>query len=99
MNNYILAHQIEKSEVLPCVRNLLSFTSDLTEGPRLVTLHLSYRTSHNFVVKRCHKNVRMTSVLFKMTDVNVGYLKVNIDLLKRCSPKVCKKKHPTFVCR
>ena len=34
---YIFAHQIEKSDVLPWVRNLLSYPSDLTKGPRLVT--------------------------------------------------------------
>ena len=70
---------MEKSVVLPCVRNLLSYTSYLTQGPRLVWL---YRTSRNFVVKRRHKNVRMMSVLIKMADVNVGYLKVKMDLLK-----------------
>ena len=48
--------------------------------------------SRKFVVKRRHINVRMTSALFKMVDVNVGNLKVNMDLLKRWHPKVCKKK-------
>ena len=37
----------------------------------------------------------MTSVLFKMADINVGYLNVKMDLLKRWQPKVCKKKNPT----
>ena len=37
--------------------------------------------SHNFVVKQCHKNVRMTSVLFKMADINVGYLKIKMQSL------------------
>ena len=86
----LLAHQIEKSDVLPFVRNLLSYTSYLTQGPRLVTQHWLYRTSHNFVVKRRHKKVRMTSVL--------GYLKVKMDLLKRWHPKVCMKKNPTCDC-
>ena len=32
---HFLAHQIENSDVLPCVRNLLSYTSYLTRGPHL----------------------------------------------------------------
>ena len=34
----------------------------------------------------------MMSVLFKMADVNAGYLKVKLDLLKCWHPKVCKIK-------
>ena len=34
---FFFAHQIEKSDILPCVRNVLSYTSYLTQGPRLVT--------------------------------------------------------------
>ena len=94
----LLASQIEKSDVLPCVRNLLSYTSNLTQGLCLVTSHWLYRTSQNFLVKQRHKNVRMTSVLIKMEDVKVGYLKVKMDLFKRWHPKVCKKKNPTCVC-
>ena len=45
----------------------------ITQGLRLVTLHWLYWTSRNFVVKRCHNNVRMTSVFFKMADVNAEY--------------------------
>ena len=70
-----LAPQIEKFDVLPCVRNLLFYASYLTYDSCLVTKHWLYRTSRNFVVKRRHKNVRMTSVLIKMADVNVGYFK------------------------
>ena len=33
-----------------------------------------------------------------MGDVNVGYLKVKMDLLKDWHPKVCKKKKSTCVC-
>ena len=89
-----LTHQIQKSDVLPWVRNLLPNPSDLTQGPRhLVTYHWLYRTSRNFVFKQCHKNVRMTSVLFKMADVNAGYL-----LFKALAAKVSKKKNPTCVC-
>ena len=40
----------------------------------------------------------MTPVLFKMADVNVGHLKVKVDLVKRWHPKVCKKRNPTYVC-
>ena len=40
----------------------------------------------------------MTSVLIKTADINVGYLKVKVDLLKRWHPKVCKKKSPTCIC-
>ena len=58
----ILAHQIEKSNVLPCVRNPLSYTTYLAQGPRLVTSHWLYRKSRNLVVQRRHKNVRMMSV-------------------------------------
>ena len=36
--------------------------------------------------------------LIKMADVNVGYLKVKMDLLKRWHPKECKEKNPTCVC-
>ena len=44
------------------------------------------------------KNIRMTSVLFKMADVNAGYLKVKLDILfKALAAKVCKKKYPTCV--
>ena len=32
-----LAHRIEKSDVLPWIRNLLSYPSDITQGPLLVT--------------------------------------------------------------
>ena len=39
----------------------------------------------------------MASVLFKMADVNVGYSKVKMDLLKRWHSKVCTKKNPTCV--
>ena len=31
-------------------------------------------------------------------DINVEYLKVKMDLLKRWNPKVCKKINPTCVC-
>ena len=49
----------------------------------------------SFLVKRRLKNFRMTSVLIKMAHVNVGYLKVKMDLLKHWHwhPKVCKKKN------
>ena len=57
-----------------------------------------YRTSDYVVVKRHHKNVRMTSVLFKMAYVNAGYFKVKLNLFERSHPKVCKKKNPTLVC-
>ena len=40
----------------------------------------------------------MSSVLIKMADINIGFLKVKFDLLKRWHPKVCKKKNPTWVC-
>ena len=67
---FFLARHTEKSDVLLWVRNLLSHPSDLSQGPwLLVSLHWLYRTSRNFVVKRRHKNVRMTSYLFKMADV------------------------------
>ena len=39
----------------------------------------------------------MTSDLIKMADVNFGYLKVKMYLLKHWHPKVCKKKNPTCV--
>ena len=48
--------------------------------------------SRYMVVKRCHKNVRVTSVLFKMSDVNAGYLKLKLDLLKRWLPKYARKR-------
>ena len=48
--------------------------------------------SQNFVFKRCHKNVRLTSVLFKMVDVNAGYFKVKLDLLNRWHPKYARKR-------
>ena len=50
------------------------------------------RTSRNFVVKRRYKNARMTSVLFKMADVNVGYFKGNLDLLKHLHLKYARKR-------
>ena len=34
----------------------------------------------------------MTSVLFKMTDINAGYLKVKLDLLKSWHPKYARKR-------
>ena len=34
-----------------------------------------YRMSPNFVLKQGHKNVRMTSVLFKMVGVHTGNLR------------------------
>ena len=34
---FFLARQIEKSDVLPCVKILLSYTNYLTQGQRLVT--------------------------------------------------------------
>ena len=37
------------------------------------------------------QNVRMTPVLFKMMDVNAGYLKLKLDLLKRWHPKYARK--------
>ena len=40
-----------------------------------LTFNWLYRTSHNFIVKWRHKNIRMMSVLFKMADINVGVLK------------------------
>ena len=70
----------------------MSDSYNLTEGPRLVTEHWLYRTPHYFVVKRCHKNVRMTSVSFKMADLNAGYLKVKLDLLKRWHLKYATKR-------
>ena len=87
-HRHILAHQIEKSDVLPCIRSLLSTSCYLTSN-------WLYRTSRNFVDKRRHKNLRMTSVLIKMADVNV---RTKMDLLKRWHPKVCKKKNITWVC-
>ena len=43
---------------------------------------------HLIIVKRRHKNVRMMSVLFKMADVNVGYLKVTkIDVYETLCPQ------------
>ena len=44
--------------------------------------------SGNFVVKRRHKNVRMTSVLFKMANAKVGYLKVKLNLLKESNMRL-----------
>ena len=67
---------------------MLSYPSDLTQGPRLVTLHWLYRTSRNFVVKRSQKKVRMTSVVFKMADVNARYLRS----LKRWHQKDSRKR-------
>ena len=40
------------------------------------------------------KNVRMTSVLFKMVDANAGYLKVKLDLFKHLHPKFERKRIP-----
>ena len=90
MGKVILVHQIEKSDVLPWVRNLLSYTRYLTQGPYLVIQHWLYRTSQNFVIKRRYKNVRMMSVLFKMANVNAGYM--YLDLLKLCHPKYARKR-------
>ena len=49
-------------------------------------------TSQNFVVKRHHKNVRMMSVVIKMVDINVGNLKVKMDLLKCWHPQYARKR-------
>ena len=66
-----LANLIQTSEVLPCVRHLLSNTSYLTQ---VLLLNVGCIGSHAL---SDFKNVRMmTSVLFKMADVNSGYLKV-----------------------
>ena len=40
-------------------------------------------------------NIISSSFLFKMADLNAGYLKLKLDAL---APKVCKKKNPTCVC-
>ena len=37
-------------------------------------------------------DVTKTSVLFKMADVNAGYLKVKLDLLNRWHPKYARKR-------
>ena len=59
----------------------------------VLLLNISFdRTSRNFVVKRRYKNARMTSVLFKMADVNVGYFKVNLHLLKHLHLKYARKR-------
>ena len=65
---------------------------------QVLLLNIGCIGPRNFIVKRRHKNVRMTSVLIKIADVIIGYLKVKMDLLKRWHPKVCKKKNPTCVC-
>ena len=85
-----LAYQREKSDVLPWIRNLVAYLGDLLQGI-LVTQHWLYSTSCNFVAKQRHKNVRMTSVLFKMADVHARYLKVKLDLIKRWHPKYARK--------
>ena len=42
----------------------------------------------------------MTSVLFKMAVINAGYLKVKLDLLKRCHPKYARNRiQHAFVAR
>ena len=70
----------------------------LHRSPRLVTKYWLYRTSRNFVVKRRHKNVNMTSALIKMADINVRYFKVKMDFIKCWYQKLCTKKNPTYVC-
>ena len=57
--------------------------------------HWFYRTSHNFIVKRRHNNIKMTSVLFKMAGVNVACFIVILNFFFRWHPKVAKKKNPT----
>ena len=49
--------------------------------------------SRNFIVKGCHKNVRMMSVLIKMAGVNVRYLKVKMDLFKCWHQKYARKRN------
>ena len=43
------------------------------------------------------KNVRMTSVLIKMADVYVGYLKVKLNLLKRTQKYARKRIQHAFM--
>ena len=85
---FFFAHQIEKSHVLPWVRNLISY-------PR--AHHWLYMTSQNFFVKQHHTNIRMTLVLFKMVDEygNARYLKVKLNFK---ASKVCKKKKLIYIC-
>ena len=45
-DSYILAHQIVKADVLTCVRNLLSYTSYLTQGTRIVTVNIGCIVRH-----------------------------------------------------
>ena len=41
----------------------------------------------------------MTSVLYKMADINAGYLKVKLDLLKHWHPCMQEKEYNGFVGR
>ena len=44
---------------------------------------LLYVASRNIVVRRCHINVKLASVSFKMADVNAECFKEKIDSFKR----------------
>ena len=73
MGKHILAHQIEKSYVLPHVRNsylTLIISPRSTLRSSVLFKHWLYRTSRNFVAKRLrHNDVKTFS--FKMADAAI----------------------------
>ena len=90
---YILAHEIEKFNVLPWMR--YSYFTHVISPRAHILLHRI--GCIGCLVPLSLSNVRMTSVLFKMANVNAGYFNVKLNLFKHWQ-KVCKKKNPTCVC-